>query len=132
MDTITLEASNSLSDLAGPHLRRMWTEDTPPLWITPAGILDAGRNLFNRCACEQPFSDLVGDGNAKPSQLPFNFQVAYRLIAVAEDERILEHALVSRHRGKHYTHCTNSPTTAARTVEIAKSGVEIGDRGTPE
>jgi N6-adenosine-specific RNA methylase IME4 len=76
-----------------------WAERITQVWQnTVEGILDVGRNLIDARAefkeNDRPFSDLVGDKDGKPSECPFSFQTAYRLIAVAEDERILVHARV--------------------------------------
>jgi N6-adenosine-specific RNA methylase IME4 len=77
------------------RIARVWQESVE-------GILNAGRTLIEAREefkeQDRPFSDLVGADNkndvpGKPSQLPFNRQCAYKLIAIAESERIVSHAI---------------------------------------
>jgi N6-adenosine-specific RNA methylase IME4 len=75
-----------------------WAERVAKVWQDSVeGILDAGRNLIDARKefkeNDRPFSDLVGDNDGKPSQLPFNRQVAYKLISICGDTRIVSHAI---------------------------------------
>jgi N6-adenosine-specific RNA methylase IME4 len=61
------------------------------------GILTAGRSLIEArnefAEAGTPFSALIGTkDNPKSTKLPFNFWVVYRLIKVADDPKILQHA----------------------------------------
>jgi N6-adenosine-specific RNA methylase IME4 len=76
-----------------------WADRIAKVWQDSVeGILDAGRTLIDARAefkqQERPFSDLIGDKDGKPSQLPFQYRAAYKLIAIAEDDKILSHATV--------------------------------------
>jgi N6-adenosine-specific RNA methylase IME4 len=76
-----------------------WAERIARVWQDSVeGILNSGQNLTDARQelkeNERPFSDLVGDKDGKPSRLPFNHTVAYRLMAICADERIRSHTNV--------------------------------------
>jgi len=80
-----------------------WVERIQMRWHeTVEGILDTGRTLIDAQdeykRQGKPFSDLIGmedrdDAKGKQSQLPFGRQVAYRLIAIAEDTILVSNSL---------------------------------------
>jgi N6-adenosine-specific RNA methylase IME4 len=74
-----------------------WAERVATIWQdSVAGILDAGRVLIDAREefkkADRPFSDLIGDSDGKPSQLPFNARIAYKLISISGTDRIVSHA----------------------------------------
>lgn len=76
-----------------------WAERIARIWQDSVeGILDTGRTLIDARAefkdREVPFAELIGDKTGRPSQLPFGYHAAYRLMTIAADEKILAHTLV--------------------------------------